>query len=126
MSQAAIIAEEGAASSSNETVVREDTPENTFVANTRAEQQIFHLNRRLSGMPLLPQFGKDYPHLDESTTNKLDSLLDTFPLPPTVNPQQVQTPASSTQTQQGLPRTSSGWGSIRGIAEKFNVFSKSS
>lgn len=85
--------------------------------------KVFYMTRRMSGMPLLHRLDKGYASFDRLQCELFNKLLDKFPDPPTsVN---LQIPASAAHGQAGHNKSSSGgWGSIRGIAEKFNVFNK--
>jgi hypothetical protein len=76
-------------------------------------------SKRMSGLPMLePLLGKDkYPVLDEGVRLKLNELLDLFPEPSVEPPVQPPTAAHTGKVGAG-----SGWGSIRGFAEKFNAF----
>lgn len=84
-------------------------------------EKVFHMGRRMSGMPLLHRMDKSYAQLDEFQLRRFNELLDKFPPPPNALPgASVAANATSHNT-----RSSGGWGSIRGLAEKFNVFAKS-
>jgi hypothetical protein len=86
--------------------------------------KVFHMSRRMSGMPLLHRMEKSYVKLDALQLRKINELLDKFPDPPVG----IQIPGSGASSAQGSqPKSMAGsWGSIRGLAEKFNVFNKSS
>ena len=86
------------------------------------------MTRRMSGMPLLDRLDKSYVCLSKADCVKLMDLLDKFPDPPSVPPlaQMVAIGSSSGPPPTHHRVSSGGWGSIRGIAEKFNVFNKSS
>lgn len=85
--------------------------------------KVFYMTRRMSGMPLLHRLDKGYVTFDTLQCEKFNELLDKFPDPPTTSLQPSQ---STSQSQSANNKSSSGgWGSIRGIAEKFNVFNKS-
>jgi hypothetical protein len=63
--------------------------------------------------------------LDEETLVKINALLDQFPDPPALNFATSAAPSphqSSSQSANAQKTSSNGWGSWRGIAEKFNVF----
>lgn len=79
-------------------------------------QKINILTRRLSGLPLTDQFELDIPPLDENTTVELTQLLSLFPEPPSND--------IATETAQLSNSGKNTWGSLRGIAEKFNVFGR--
>jgi len=85
--------------------------------------KVFYMTRRMSGMPLLHRLDKSYVMLEPQFKDKLNDLLDKFPDPPSTS-QFVGTgnPHINVQKSGG----GGGWGSIRGLAEKFNVFNKSS
>ena len=83
--------------------------------------KVFYMTRRMSGMPLLHRLDKSYTDLEPECRDRLNDLLDKFPDPPTGS-QFVGTGNVPVSNQ----KSGSGWGSIRGIAEKFNVFNKSS
>lgn len=78
--------------------------------------QVFFLTRRMSGKPLLEELDKSYVKLDENVLKQLNELLSKFPDPPSASDSSV-TNAAPQATQKSM-----GWGSIRGIAERFNVF----
>ena len=84
----------------------------------------FYMTRRMSGMPILDRLNKSYPTLEPNVLDRLNELLVKFPEPPT----SVVLPAGTGQqpSHSSGHKLSGGWGSIRGIAEKFNVFNKSS
>jgi hypothetical protein len=86
--------------------------------------KVFHMTRRMSGMPLLHRMEKSYVKMDAVQLKKLNDLFDKFPDPPVG----IQIPGSGASSGQGSqPKSMAGsWGSIRGLAEKFNVFNKSS
>lgn len=62
--------------------------------------------------------------LDEETLDKINALIDQFPDPPTLNfaSSAAASPHQSSSHSANAQKTSGGWGSWRGIAEKFNVF----
>lgn len=82
--------------------------------------KVFYMTRRMSGMPLLQRIDKNYVSLEPDIKDRLNDLLDKFPDPP--NNTQI---VGSGSFQHNTHRQG-GWGSIRGLAEKFNVFNKNS
>lgn len=83
--------------------------------------KVFYMTRRMSGMPLLHRTDKGYVMFDQLQYEKFNELLDKFPDPPTTT---MQASVSASHSQSAHNKSSGGWGSIRGIAEKFNVFNK--
>jgi hypothetical protein len=87
--------------------------------------KVFYMTRRMSGMPLLHRLDKNYVTLDPDIKIKFNELMNSFPDPPS----NAQILSSAQAGQNFAPQTKSNggsWGSIRGIAEKFNVFNKTS
>lgn len=62
--------------------------------------------------------------LDEETLVKINALIDQFPDPPALSfaTSSATTPHQSSSHSANAQKSSNGWGSWRGIAEKFNVF----
>jgi hypothetical protein len=84
--------------------------------------RFFQLNRRMSGMPILDRFEKHHAGVDGDILAKVNDLLDRFPLPPAAPYCVSPNGRESLSTTPSAKSSIGGWGSIRGIAEKFNVF----
>jgi hypothetical protein len=104
----------------------EDTDSNDIMQAAKLQyggDKVHHMGRRMSGMPLLYRMEKCYVHLDTQQLQNLNVILDKFPSPP----QGLQTGGPTGQAGSAAQNKGSAgsWGSIRGLAEKFNMFSKS-
>lgn len=84
--------------------------------------KVFQMSRRMSGMPLLHRLDKTYVILNSTQTIKFNELLNKFPDPTSIYDQQSSQQTTHTSTTKP---SSAGWGSFRGLAERFNVFNKS-
>lgn len=77
-----------------------------------------HIARRMSGMPLLHRTERCFVKLTLQEKISLNEVLDKFPLPPTNNQPAGSSAVTSSKGSSG------SWGTIRGFAEKFSIFSK--
>lgn len=84
--------------------------------------KVFHMTRRMSGMPLFHRLNKGYVDLDAVQAKRFNDLLDRFPDPPVSG----QNPQLSTVAPSINKNSGGGWGSFGRLAEKFNVFNKNS
>mmetsp|Transcript_46528 Transcript_46528/g.92173 ORF Transcript_46528/g.92173 Transcript_46528/m.92173 type:complete len:113 (+) Transcript_46528:163-501(+) len=82
--------------------------------------KVYHMTRRMSGMPLLHRLNKSYVSLDDAQAKRFNDLLDKFPDPPATS----QCPPSGSQIPSQNKSSTGGWGSIGRLAEKFNMFNK--
>lgn len=84
----------------------------------------FHFTRRLSSnFPLVKSAESQLPFSDPTSITKFDELIDQFPKPPT-NVEPVRTvPQKASNTSSSS--NGSSWTSFKGLAERFNLFSKS-
>jgi hypothetical protein len=104
----------------------EDTESNEIMQAAKLQyggDKVHHMGRRMSGMPLLYRMEKCYVHLDTQQLQNLNTVLDKFPTPPVGL--QTGGPAGQSGAAALNKGSTGGWGSIRGLAEKFNMFSKS-
>lgn len=115
--------------------VLEDTIGNSIIANDKNDTTTigrpklptaYHFSRRMSGIPILSATENNFPIQDKEMLSKFDELIQQFPKPPTnLEPSRVSTSSrGSTSSTTSTSSTSSSWG-FKGIAERFNLFSKS-
>lgn len=83
----------------------------------------FHLTRRLSSnFPLVKSAESQLPFSDPTSVARFDSLIDQFPKPPSTT-EVTKSSAKPTNTNTSSSASSgSSWSSLKGLAERFNLF----